>query len=103
MTNIDYLYNPEAAKPVFEKNYFIDKKLGFQVIEHGTVLPYKNSVEGLIIPGGGLIDSKGSFIKGSSFRSSVVNGAYTPPQNQFNTDPKQSFISDFSFLYGDIS
>ena len=32
MVNLDYLYNPEAAKPYFNKDYFLEKKLGFQVI-----------------------------------------------------------------------
>ena len=41
MVNLDYLYNPAAAKPIFDKNYFVDKKLGFQVIEKGTMLPHK--------------------------------------------------------------
>ena len=41
MTNLDYLYNPEPAKksPVFNRKYFVDKKLSFRTIEHGMILP----------------------------------------------------------------
>ncbi len=84
MVNLDYLYNPAAAKPHFDKNYFVDKKLGFQVIEQGTILPHKKipgAVERKrkILGAGGITDSKGNFIKSSH----VVNGvgeSYTPPR-----------------------
>lgn len=81
MVNLDYLYNPAAAKPHFNKNYFLDKKLGFQVIEQGTILPYKNTpVGGLIGALGGIVDSNGKFVKGSFVGPSVSNKAYTPPR-----------------------
>lgn len=81
MTNLDYLYNPNAAKKFFDKNYFIDKPLSFSVIENGTILPHKS----VIIPGkkhfglGGIVDGNGKYIKGSSLHYGV-GGAYTPPQ-----------------------
>lgn len=87
MINLDYLYNPDAAKPYFNKNYFIDKKLGFQVIENGTILPHKritdtDNVRRRIWGAGGIVDGNGEFVKNSF----VVNGIgelYTPPPNQF--------------------
>lgn len=80
MVNLDYLYNPAAAKPHFNKNYFLDKKLGFQVIEQGTILPYKNTpVGGLIGALGGIVDSNGKFVKGSFVSPADSNKAYTPP------------------------
>ena len=104
MTNLDYLYNPNAAKPFFIKNHFSDKKLGFQVIEHGTVLPHKDvMVNGAWTWGsGGLVDSKNEYIKNTNVHSGIGK-AYTPPQNQFNTVLKQQFISDCFTLRGDIS
>ena len=42
MINLDYLYNPDAAKNILNKNYFVDKKLGFKIIEKGTILPHRN-------------------------------------------------------------
>ena len=81
VTNLDYLYNPNAAKKFFDKNYFIDKPLSFSVIENGTILPHKS----VIIPGkkhfglGGIVDGNGKYIKGSSLHYGV-GGAYTPPQ-----------------------
>ena len=84
MVNLDYLYNPDRAKPFFDKNYFLDKKLGFQVIENGTILPHKK----VSIPGkwhfglGGIVDSQSNYIKDSSLHHGI-GGAYTPPMNQF--------------------
>ena len=82
MVNLDYLYNPEAAKPLFDKNYFVDKKLGFQVIENGTILPHKS----VTLPDGrwnfghgGIADSDGKFIESSSLHNGV-GGVYTPPR-----------------------
>ncbi len=105
MTNLDYLYNPEIVKPALEKNYFIDKKLGFEVIEHGTIFPHKklpyaeNST--LKFWGvGGIVDSNGKFIK-HTHAINFIND--TPPlQNQFNIALKQSFISVCSFTFGDM-
>ena len=52
MVNLDYLYNPAAAKKYFDKNYFIDKKLGFSVIENGMILPYKKTVDNKLTTNG---------------------------------------------------
>ena len=89
MVNLDYLYNPDAAKPHFDKNHFVDKKLGYQVIEHGTILPHKDHiVNGKWTWGsGGIIDNNGNFIK-ESFTHYGVGKAYTPPQSQLFTAMK---------------
>jgi hypothetical protein len=86
VTNFDYLYNPTAAKGIFDKDYFIDKKLGFQVIEHGMILPHKvietkTAVERLGC--GGVVRENGEYIK-ESFIHHGIGGAYTPPQNQLS-------------------
>lgn len=75
MVNIDYLYNPEAVKGIMNKNYFNDKKLGFQVIDKGIVLPFKphpnySRTNAL----GGIIDNNGTFVKGSHiYRRRAMN------------------------------
>ena len=80
MVNLDYLYNPDAAKPKFDKNYFLDKKLGFQVIENGMILPHKDMRTpgkwhfGLV----GIVDSENKYVNSSSVHYGV-GGAYTPP------------------------
>ena len=105
MTNIDYLYNPEAAKVYFDKNYFVDKKLGFQVIEHGTILPYKHIIDGKTTIDyweyGGIVDKNGKFIKSSHVHYGAGSYYIPPPQNQFNIAPKQSFISECFTVRGD--
>ena len=80
MVNLDYLYNKESAKRFFNVNYFVDKKLSFRTIENGTILPHKDIVTGSWNwGGGGIIDDKGVFVKGS-FVKSELNGIYTPPR-----------------------
>lgn len=96
LVNLDYLYNPETAKPSFDKNYFIDKKLGFRTIENGMILPHKHIVRNEektrgTDGAGGIINSNGEFIPESFIRYGR-GSAYTPPPNQFNTAPKLSFI-----------
>ena len=76
MVNLDYLYSPAAVKPFFDKNYFADKKLGFQVIEKGTILPHK-PLTGSWWGGGGILDSNGNFIRGTWVKSEL-NGNYPP-------------------------
>ena len=81
MTNLDYLYSPDAAKDFFGKNYFVDRKLHFQIIEHGTILPHKHMyIDGQWTWGfGGIVDSKNNFIK-SSFVNEGAGAAYTPTE-----------------------
>ena len=106
MTNLDYLYNPEAAKAHFTKNYFVDKKLGFSVIENGIILPHKKIPNAQTTArkfwgAGGIVDKNGTYFK----RSFVNNGDgkyYTPPQNQFNTARKPLFILECFVTFGDM-
>lgn len=87
MVNLDYLYNPDAAKNFFNQNYFLDKKLGFQVIEQGTILPHKS----VVIPNvwhfglGGIVDSNGKYIKSSSLHQGVGK-PYTPESIQHSSE-----------------
>lgn len=105
MVNLNYLYNPDAAKAYFEKNYFVDKKLGFQVIENGMILPHRpTNDEGKtkFLGFGGIVNINGEFIRGS-FTYANNGGKYTPPTNQLYTARKRSFISEFLFTIGDIA
>ena len=81
MTNLDYLYNPDAVKDKFDKNYFVDKKLGFSVIERGTVLPHKTisdtDPKRQVWGAGGIVDSQGEYIKGTHV-AFHVGEPYTP-------------------------
>ena len=86
MVNLDYLYNPDAAKKILSENHFVEKNLSFRVIENGMILPRKTrNDDGTLISvvgRGGIIDSNGQFIK-SSFVNYVTGGAYTPPRINF--------------------
>ena len=81
MVNLDYLYNPAAAKKNFGKKHFADKKLGFRVIENGMILPYKKTIDGKTDKTGwgfgGIVDSEGEFIKSSHVFSGA--GKYYKP------------------------
>ena len=83
MVNLDYLYNPAAAKKHFTENHFVDKKPDFDIVENGMILPHKRlpaAVESKqrIWGAGGIIDSMGEYIK-SSFVNAGAGEAYTPP------------------------
>lgn len=85
MVNSDYLYNPTAAKVHFEKSYFVDKKLGFQVIENGTILPckFEKVVDRWSWKNywGGIMDSEGKSIAGTHV-SRGLETIYTPPPQE---------------------
>jgi len=84
MVNLNYLCNPDAVKDIFTKNYFVDQKLGFSIIENGTVLPHKKisakEVIRRIWGAGGIVNSKGKFIKRSAVRQGLGE-AYTPAES----------------------
>ena len=93
MINLDYLYDPEStyfdkvrARSYLNKNYFIDKKLGFQVIENGTILPCKftSSAKGSFSLGG-MVYNNGEFIKGSHVYEYITDKNYTPPLHRINS------------------
>ena len=104
MTNLNYLYNPDAVKDIFHKNYFVDKKLGFRVIERGIVLPHKTiSVTDRrrrAWGAGGIVDSEGEYIRETHVAASVGEPYTPPPHRILNTAPKPSFISDFFSMFG---
>ena len=102
MVNLDYLYNPAAAKEIFAKNFFVDRKSGFSVIENGTVLPHKSDIPGQgIWGGGGIVDGNGEYIS-NSFVHYGWGTAYTPHPMQFNVVLKLLFIWDSFFPCGDM-
>ena len=82
MTNLDYLYNKDAASDIFGKNHFIDSKLHFKIIERGTILPHKNIyVNGGWTWGfGGIVNARNEFVE-NSFVHKGAGGAYTPTEN----------------------
>ena len=82
MVNLDYLYNPEAAKKILTRNHFVDKKLGFQVIEHGMIFPHKlYPCKGWNWGGGGVYDENGQFVK-DSYESYGAASNYPRPAKE---------------------
>ena len=82
MVNLDHLYNKDIAQKFFDKNYFVDRKLHFQIIERGTVLPHKHMyINRQWTWGfGGIVDNKNNFIE-SSFVRYGAGAAYTPTED----------------------
>ena len=74
MTNLDYLYNPAAAKNAFARDFFLDKKLGFSVIENGVILPHKDA--GLVGAFGGIVDGNGKYVMSSFIKRSKIDRSY---------------------------
>ena len=84
MTNLDYLYNANPVKKseVFNRKYFVDKKLSFRTIEHGMILPHRAIGDGgekKSLGYGGVVDNNGEYIK-ESFIHYGIGGKYTPPR-----------------------
>ena len=103
MTNLDYLYNPDAAKNSFNKNYFVDKKLGFTVIEHGTILPHRNTIKGQPkrYPGfGGIIDGNGEFVVSSLIRYGEGSYYTPPPESIQHSSETVVYLGMFHDVWG---
>lgn len=107
MVNVEYLYNPtDAVKNYLDKSLFLDEKdekLGFEVVNNGTILPYKKTIDGKYSQDGwgfgGIVDGSGNYLR-RSFVNSGAGQAYTPPQNQFNIVLRQSFILECFIVRG---
>ena len=81
MNNLNYLYEPDIREAFLSRNLFVDKKLGFQIIKHGTIVPCTSRVvDGILKRLGGIFDSEGKYIKSSSRRYGD-SGVYTPPRS----------------------
>ena len=104
VTNLDYLYNKAAAaQDVFNKNRFIDKKLHFWIIEHGTILPHKHMyVNGQWTWGfGGIVDNKNNFVKGS-FTYENGGAVYTPTEEIKHNPATVVYIGLFYPVWGHV-
>ena len=103
MINLDHLYNKDAVADFFGKNYFVDKKLHFQIIERGTLLPHKEVfVNGRWTWGfGGIVDRKGEFIK-NSFVHYGVGGAYTPTEEIQRSPQTVVYLGMFFDVWGHV-
>lgn len=103
MVNLDYLYNPADAKNFFARDFFLDKELGFSVIEDGLILPHKDAPpRGLLGALGGIVDSTGTYVKSSFVKRSKIDRSYPPPPRQLNALMQPSFIWDSIFRSGDM-
>ena len=102
MINLDYLYEPDKGKLHFARNFFVDKKLGFQVIKHGTIVPCKvQVVDGAKKIFGGIVDNNGEYIKSSSRRYGDT-GVYTPPPKQIDKFSPETvvYLGKFNSTWG---
>ena len=105
MTNLDYLYNPDAAKKFFNFSRFVDKKLGFKIIEHGIILPHR-SINDKGEKGqagwGGIVDAEGKFIKESHIHTGT-GGIYDFPSESLQRNSETViYLGMFHFVWGHI-
>lgn len=81
MVDLSYIYDKKLSDENYvSKKHFVDKKLGFQVIERGMVLPYRKSVKGYPHKPwgyGGIVDENGEYIP--SYINNGSGAGYTPP------------------------
>ena len=101
MTNYDGLYNKDHYEKILYQNHFSEKKLNFRIIENGTILPHKH----LIVNGqwtwgfGGIVDSKGEYIK-SSFVNSGAGAAYTPEEQILYSPATVIYLTMYFGVWG---
>ena len=99
MTNLDYLYNPDAAQRFFNFSRFVDKKLGFQIIEHGTILPHRkfnDKGEHGQAGWGGIVDAEGKFIRESHIHTGT-GGIYDFPAESLQHSSETVIYLGISF------
>lgn len=101
MTNLDYLYKPAAAKDIYNKNHFVDRKLHFRIIERGTILPHKHIwINGKWTWGfGGVVDVRNNFIE-SSFVTNDMGAAYTPTEEIQHSPATVVYLGLFCPIWG---
>ncbi|MBQ3442121.1 MAG: DUF563 domain-containing protein [Selenomonadaceae bacterium] len=100
LINFNNLYNPNITRP---QNCSLKKKLSFQVIENGTILPSKNILDGLVTtwPGfGGVVDSKGEAVK-NAFSVSNNGTIYNPPFESIqHSSETVIYLGMFVYVWG---
>ena len=99
MTNLDYLYKPNAAKKVVGKHYFLDKKLGFQIIENGMILPHKK-VSGTWFGLGGIVDNNNKYIPSSSSWYMWDKSYLPPPESIEHSTETVIYLNYFFYVWG---
>lgn len=71
MTNLDYLYSKDAAKNYFGKKHFVDKKIGFQTVKNGIIIPHIKDDTTDYWGISGVLDGEGLRHKGINTMASV--------------------------------
>lgn len=98
MVNIDYLYNKEYAlekvgKEAFFESPLVDKKLSYQVIENGYILPCKSLT-------GGVVDSSGEEIKDTALYNGLKSSYDFNKDNAEKIDETVIYIGAFCNVWG---
>lgn len=104
MTNTYYLYDSDANKAYFNKNRFVDKQLGFSVIERGTILPFKRPAKmrlsnwwGL----GGVFDEQRNFVE-NSFPTTTNFDDYPLKSNIKKSSKTAVYLGLFAPVWGHV-
>ena len=98
MTNYDGLYDKKYFGEKLFENHFSDNKLGFKVIENGTILPSKSDL-GSYKKAGGIVDENGNFIS-SSFVHGGVDGSYIPEEKIAYDSETVIYLGMFTHVWG---
>ena len=101
MTNLNGLCNPDAAQKIFNRNYFSDKKLGFEVIEGGTILPHKVNPGKFNWGKGGIVDASGEYVS-NTFIVNTNSPAYAPPQPVRRENKTVIYLGMFYPVWGHV-
>ena len=104
MVDLDYLYNPNAAHKAFKRNFFIDKELGFSVIENGVILPHRDTPPGGLVGAlGGIADSDGNYVMSSFVKHSKINRNYpVTPESLKRSDKTVVYLGFYFPTWGHV-
>lgn len=104
MTNFNCLYNPAAAKNNFARDFFLDKELGFSVIEDGLILPHKDAPpRGLLGALGGIVDATGTYVKSSFVKRSKIGRSYpAAPESIKHSDETVVYFGFYYPIWGHV-
>ena len=98
MINYDGLYNKNFFGDKLNETHFYDKKLHFQIIKDGTILPHVD-VEGVPVGFGGIVDGKGNFVRRSPVHVGISD-AYTPNEEVLESPLSVIYIGMLFHVWG---
>ena len=100
MVNYDGLYNKEYFGDKLVENRLSERRLNFQIVEKGTILPFRYiDINGRLMAMGGVLDSFGNFIENTSVHEGI-GGSYNTGEKISERPETVIFLGTFNHVWG---